>query len=132
LKDCLDSGSVEKAAKPQAGKAAARGSGEASAEAVSILLRRLGAPEDRVGAMARDMIAVVESPMEEAVIYANARADSWGETTDGGEKGASVSASPLPVFPVRDISDGEPAMPPGEDLEDIKARALAEAEAAAG
>jgi hypothetical protein len=78
--------------------------------------------------MAGDIIAVVESPKAEAVIYANARAESWRKP----ENGVSISQSPLPVFPVQSDADGESSalLDEDEDVETIKARA--EAEAAAG
>ena len=114
LRDCLESKSVERTARPQTGKSApSRGTESASVEAVSILLRRLKVPEDRVEAMAGDIIAVVDSPATEAEIYANARADWWGEAAVAMAMSADDSESPLPVFPPSPDAD--------EDIVSVKA-----------
>jgi hypothetical protein len=138
LKDCLASGSVEICEGQAANAAAACGPSEAAAEAVSVFLLRLGVKKDRLEECAADMIAAVSLPAEEALRYANSRAELWGEpkakTGDKPAKGEGkaktgdkpVAASPIPVTPA---GGGAPAAP-DENIEEIKARALAEAEEA--
>ena len=77
--------------------------------------------------MANDVIAVVDSPEEEAVIYANARVSAWGKTliADNAERAEGIS--PIPVTPSG--REEEAPLSPDDDIEAIRARALEEAEA---